>query len=323
MLKLHFLNVGHGDCTFVEHPSGRLTMIDINNSKSLPSDDVDALAEAKGLSSWQFKSARLIEAKYTWEDYYKSLLVDPYDYYVQHFDSKSVFRYIQTHPDMDHMSGLHRFFWQEKIGLGNFWDVAHDKKCEEEDFATSPYSYVDWLVYQCLRAGCGPDDTSHKAINNLQGQVGQFWSDDNIEILSPTKELVEECNTKDAYNNCSYVLRISHAGRSVILPGDAEDSAWKAMLEDLGEETLACDVLKASHHGRQSGYNEDAVDAMAPYAVICSVGKKPDTDASSKYASHGAKVFSTRYHGTITVKIWDYGDIWIEDRDGDRIHSIT
>jgi len=32
-LVLHFLNVGHGDCTFIELPSGRLMMIDINNSK--------------------------------------------------------------------------------------------------------------------------------------------------------------------------------------------------------------------------------------------------------------------------------------------------
>ncbi|HKP99795.1 MAG TPA: hypothetical protein VJ735_05640 [Actinomycetes bacterium] len=28
---MHFLNVGHGDCTFVDLPSGRLMMIDINN----------------------------------------------------------------------------------------------------------------------------------------------------------------------------------------------------------------------------------------------------------------------------------------------------
>lgn len=24
MLRVHFLNVGHGDCTIIEHPSGRL-----------------------------------------------------------------------------------------------------------------------------------------------------------------------------------------------------------------------------------------------------------------------------------------------------------
>lgn len=34
MMRVWFLNVGHGDCTIIEHPSGRLTMIDINNSRN-------------------------------------------------------------------------------------------------------------------------------------------------------------------------------------------------------------------------------------------------------------------------------------------------
>ncbi len=35
MVKIHFLNVGHGDCTIIEHHIGNITMIDINNSKTL------------------------------------------------------------------------------------------------------------------------------------------------------------------------------------------------------------------------------------------------------------------------------------------------
>ena len=49
-IKVHFLNVGHGDCTIIEHESGRLSMIDINNSTTLPEADEIALAEDKGLS---------------------------------------------------------------------------------------------------------------------------------------------------------------------------------------------------------------------------------------------------------------------------------
>src|SRR4051794_20904123 len=60
-MVLHFLNVGHGDCTIIELPSGRLMMIDINNSKSLPDGDIDALAEHQGMSRSAFKSARTIE----------------------------------------------------------------------------------------------------------------------------------------------------------------------------------------------------------------------------------------------------------------------
>ena len=53
-LVLHFLNVGHGDCTFIELPSGRLMMIDINNTKSLPWDDKVALAAANRVDVLEF-----------------------------------------------------------------------------------------------------------------------------------------------------------------------------------------------------------------------------------------------------------------------------
>ena len=134
---IHFLNVGHGDCTIIEHPSGRLTMIDINNSKSLSDKDVAGLAAALGVSEWEFRRAGSIleGSTMSWEDYYKSKLVDPHDYYKTNFDGRSIFRYVQTHPDMDHMSGLDRFFWQEQVPLWNFWDVAHAKTMTDIDFS--------------------------------------------------------------------------------------------------------------------------------------------------------------------------------------------
>jgi beta-lactamase superfamily II metal-dependent hydrolase len=322
-MKIHFLNVGHGDCTFIELPSGRLMMIDINNSKSLPEADIEALAENKGMSKMTFKSIQLIEGKFrSWEEYYKALLVDPADYYKEHFANRSIFRYVQTHPDMDHMSGLHRFFWQDQIPLENFWDVDHSKSFVKDDFEHSPYSYLDWLVYELLRGGHGPDGKSHEVIKNLRAGRGSYWSEDNIEILSPTQDLINTCNDDGNYNNCSYVLKITHAGRTVILPGDAEAMAWKSILDEPGSAAIKCGILKASHHGRESGYHEDAVDAMSPQVVICSVGKKPSTDASDEYASHGATVLSTRFHSTITATVWDDGDVWIENHKGERLYTI-
>jgi len=43
VVRVHFLNVGHGDCTLIEHASGRLTMIDINNGDDLDPDSATAL----------------------------------------------------------------------------------------------------------------------------------------------------------------------------------------------------------------------------------------------------------------------------------------
>ncbi len=46
-LKAHFLNVGRGDCTIVEFPSGRVAMVDIYNLKVL---DLDTSVEL--LNAW-------------------------------------------------------------------------------------------------------------------------------------------------------------------------------------------------------------------------------------------------------------------------------
>jgi hypothetical protein len=61
---------------------------------------------------------------------------------------------------------------------------------------------------------------------------------------------------------------------------------------------------------------------MDPSIVVCSVGKKPDTDASDEYRSHGANVLSTRYHGTITVRVWADGEVWVNDHKGEQIASL-
>lgn len=297
-------------------------MIDINNSQSLPDTDVEALASQRDLSVSAFRSSTFAPAGFrSWEDYYRSMLVDPTDWYKDQFGSRSVFRYIQTHPDMDHMSGLHRFFYQERIQLQNMWDTAHSKEMDEGSFDSTRYSYADWLVYQLMRLGTVRDNSEHVVLQLLRGASSQYYEDDQIQVLAPTADLVEYANSSEDWNNLSYVLRVTHAGRSVILPGDGEKPAWDK-IESFGDPSeLACDVLKASHHGRESGYSESAVSAMAPTFVVCSVGKKPSTDASDEYASHGASVLSTRYHGTITLTINDDGSLTLVDRKGAPIGS--
>lgn len=80
-------------------------------------------------------------------------------------------------------------------------------------------------------------------------------------------------------------------------------------------------LLKASHHGRKSGYCWQAVKAMSPDYTVVSVGKllkKDDAFASyEKYSTKGC--FSTRFEGTITARCWLDGDVWLYDQDGNRL----
>ena len=109
-----------------------------------------------------------------------------------------------------------------------------------------------------------------KVLNPLRGARHRYWMENDIEILSPTKQLVDDCdNLADPkYNDASYVLRANYGGSKVLIPGDVESKGWNDML-DSGLDVNA-DILVASHHGRQSGYSERAMQAIQPAVVIIS-----------------------------------------------------
>jgi len=337
-LVIHFLNVGHGDCTIIEHPDGEYTVIDINNGGDLDADsrrEIDAafppprapqlglnLADVArpphpglGLAGLGMRPqpglglfgqpARLGLAPPAVPKY-DVQLTDPIKFISTRYRRRP-FRYIQTHPDLDHMRGLAGLVAAGYTPV-NFWDGAHAKQPDLQ-----ARDVADWKAYIALRNG----SHGNSVLQLHRGAEGRFYNRNahdapgghGIEILSPFKELVTWANDNENWNELSYVLRVRHAGKSIILGGDAEETAWTYILRNYGGENLKCDVLKASHHGRDSGYHQEAVKAMSPLATVVSVGKKPETDASNKYRSHSPNVWSTRWKGTISLTITDTGAI--------------
>ena len=98
MAIIHFLNVKQGDCSIISHNSGHVTVIDVCNAKPPDAQLEKSIAEAamleKGISG-NFQQ--------------KKHPVNPISY-LQDRGIKEVFRYIQTHPDMDHMDGIETLF---------------------------------------------------------------------------------------------------------------------------------------------------------------------------------------------------------------------
>jgi competence protein ComEC len=337
MLRVDFLNVGHGDCTIIRHHSGRLTMVDINTSQDYDADSFSELVAeetrkrcnpltgAFGFDSGLGTSYTILGAQMRYQEAVaeaqreavaeaKREVQDPIAFMQTHYPGQKLWRFVLTHPDLDHMRGITHLY--DSIGFDNFWDTAHIKPTPEY---RSNDDKVDWEFYQRLRlGGLGSNplfftrgDACFAFAKDEYGNPGG----DNIEILSPTADLVKTCNWAGKSNDLSLVLRLWHAGKSVLLPGDAEASAWDAMVSFYGDR-LKSDFLKASHHGRDSGYHLDAVKRIAPVLTFVSVGRKPDTDASSKYRQQCPRVPSTRYHGNIRLEIFDNGEFkWFVDRN--------
>jgi beta-lactamase superfamily II metal-dependent hydrolase len=305
----------------IRHPGdehkerGRISFVDINDWKDRKPDDESAVAGlSQFLKSNYDGGTGIFKSQISEEEYAEEYLNDPVDYYQDNVEDRhdSIWRFISTHPDMDHLSGLNRL--REEVGISGLWDTDHNKEMDEEDEWGPGFEPEDWEAYTEIRN----DETSHFYIQPTEGDQGDFWEQDNIEILHPTPEFVQEINEENAdaekpeFNDISLVLLLETRAGSVLLPGDAEQDAWDRILEEHEEKLDDIRVLKAAHHGREDGFYQEAVEAMDPEYVVLSVGKKPSTDAHSDYTDvcrDDAKVISTRQHGRVKFTITKRGTL--------------
>lgn len=315
MAVIHFLNVGHGDCTIIQHNDGKLTVIDINNgSTDMDDESVKEIVEASENSQsllllenlW--KSGLYSEASLLKAAGYQIGLTNPISYLNTRLPTATIFRYIQTHPDLDHMRGLADL--AEGRDIVNFWDVPNSKPWGGSELRKGDKR--DWDAYKELGSGTYP-----KVMHLTRGSKGKYFNEGDetqmchgISILSPTSVHSKNCDEIEDWNGMSYVLKYQTGGKTIIFGGDAEDSAWENIVANYDEKDLKCDILKASHHGRDNGYFQEAVKIMAPDYTIVSVGKKPDTDASNKYKQYSKNVWSTRWYGDLRATIKDGNITW-------------
>jgi competence protein ComEC len=355
-LNIHFLDVGHGDCTIVDFPE-HFTVIDINNCRTLAKESESELKNKfkppapnpflaglsalgspasqrpslpptpnpllAGLSALgsppppspnyfrilaeQAESERKLQEA-------KDKLTNPIDYLKARFPGRSIFRYIQSHPDMDHMAGIHRLL-EEGIGIANFWDTHH---CIEKDLDALRTGQVnhdiqDWHTYLTLRRSTGTNPT---VLRLKAGDTNNFWTTDGIEIWAPFDHKYYNDPNSDP-NALSYVLLIRVGACNILLGGDATEATWKEIYERRKGQFPKIHLLKASHHGRKSGYHMESVKAMNPDVTILSVGElKSKDDASGSYERFSNKgCHSTLDHGDIRATCWEDSEVWLYDRD--------
>jgi competence protein ComEC len=304
-LVVHFLNVGEGDCTIIEFPSGNIGMVDISNVQTLDPDTRNELLESYSDAEYtlakQAGSAALARLEEAFLRKAAAPTTDALEYFDAHLGhTRNLFRMIISHPHMDHISGLHRLYIQEPKNIINFWHTGYDNfDLDEADWSGWRYSELDWLAYKQLRRST----SDPKALQNEQGDTGDYWTADGVEIWAPTPELKELAVDKNNQNILSMVLKITYAGRSILLGGDATAAeTWPAIYPNI--DMTGIDVLKASHHGRNSGYHQPSVKEMSPWLTITSVGQK-EHDATEKYRRYSDYTVSMRFTGDIRITIED------------------
>jgi len=256
-MKIHFVNVGKGSCTIIEHDTGRISFVDIDNNDVETTDRI---------------------------------LTDPLEYYRRNIN-KGIFRFILTHPDMDHMSGIESL--TDTYELANFWDIDNDKEIDE----FPKYREEDWNRYQSFKGS----EENPKYLNLLRNASGDCcWVEDGITILSPTQELTNHANETEEYHHASYVLMLEHNGEKILIGGEATPLAWDDIHDSFGDR-LKCDVFLAPHHGSTHNINEDVFEVIDPNFVVISVGWGIEYDYDYYKRLANRDVFTTKSKGNIWV----------------------
>jgi beta-lactamase superfamily II metal-dependent hydrolase len=257
---VHFLNVNSGDCSIIQHGSGRNTVIDVCNAKALtPLEQFYGLMQSSQAAIEKGINGNFNQKKYP---------VNPITYMKERGIDK-VWRFIATHPDMDHLDGIQAFF--NAFAPDNFWDT--DNNCEKEwgDGNNGGFSEADWSFYKKLRDGRPTDNP--KRLTLYAGDNGPFWNRDEngnagadgITVLAPTRELVTNGNSCEEYNDSSYVLLYqTRSGNRILFAGDSHDATWEHILKNHGSDVKDIDVLIAPHHGRKSDRDWEFLDVVNP-----------------------------------------------------------
>jgi competence protein ComEC len=202
--------------------------------------------------------------------------------YLWHRGLSRVDYVLATHADADHIDGLSA--------------VLRSFKVEGALVARAPSGDAEFLRFADTARGSGvPVYLVGRGDRLRFGAV-------TLEVLWPPA--AEGAADAPSANNDSIVLRLRLGRRTILLTGDAEADAERALVSD-GDD-LACDVLKVAHHGSRTSSTQTFVDAARPALAVVSVGQDssyghPHAEVLRRLRDSGALVLTTGERGTITV----------------------
>jgi len=294
MATVHFLNVGEGDCILIQHNSGRISMIDIScGNLSVIEESTNRLIKEAGLASPGVAGNYNMKAYPTKpQEYLTSLGIT------------TIWRFILTHPDMDHLDGFNALM--DEVTVNNFWHSGADKP--KPDFSNfNGYREEDWDRYVKVR---DDKETGTTTLKVLAGKSFKYANEDDdggggdgLQVVAPNQQLVDEANESEDFNDCSYVIIYRTGGFKIIFTGDSHDATWDHILENHAKEVADCDLLIAPHHGRDSGRSWDFLDVLKPRLTLFGVAKSEHL-AYDAWNRRNLDKITNNQAGNVVLDVW-------------------
>lgn len=187
-----------------------------------------------------------------------------------------------THPHADHLGGMPVLM--EKYPIGMIYDSGQ---------TTTTALYRTYMT-----------EVKKKNIPFTVVKAGQsvtLSEGVTFDVLGPQQPFL----TESPLNNNSIVLRLQYGQFSMLFTGDAEKEAEERLVKQYGGK-LQSQVLKSGHHGSNTSSSPLFLKAVAPAAVVISVGVNndyhhPHPATLKKYAEAKYQVYRTDQQGAVTI----------------------
>lgn len=186
------------------------------------------------------------------------------DELIKESSSKGISRFISTHPDEDHISGLS--YIEEKMGISNFYCVKNNATKTDPSESFKKYQYLRdsskafYIYKNCSRKWMNVND-------DIRGSSGLniLWPDTSNEDY---KNELLRVSAGESPNNISAIIQYSlNNGVNVLWMGDLETDFMKKIEEHV--EWPKIDILFAPHHGRKSGkIPKSILDKLNPKIIV-------------------------------------------------------
>lgn len=298
-LLVHMLDVGQGDCIYIQLPDGKDMVIDCANYND--------------------------DKKY--ED-------KTFDYLGTYITDDTVEYLMLTHCDSDHvyfMDELLERYQVEKLFMPNVLaapgtDTKSKKELQDRIDAldTSRFTdkdtigtvtYAEFFIAALTEPNCeivlnvDPDKNTNSIIIEETTYRLVFYC--------PTQEYYDDSNLNSAErkNAISPIGILEYNGRRIMLTGDSNELNEPLVVERTGK--IDCDVLKVGHHGSATSTLNPFLDAYTfEYAIIsCNTyGNKfnhPRQSTLDRLKAHDIAVYRTDNNGNIVVSVDKDGNIKI------------
>lgn len=120
-----------------------------------------------------------------------------------------------------------------------------------------------------------------------------------MEILGP----VIDGGTANAN---SMVVKFGLKNASFIAPGDIDEKAERALIEQYKSKKLKCDILAIPHHGSQYSSSEKFIQNTSPAIAVVQSGKgnrfgHPASEIINRYEKKGIRVYRNDVSGAVGI----------------------